>query len=217
MTTREVAEALGVTERRIQQIVKSLGFETQNGVASRWNEEQCTAISERLHNPEKLGPKSGETDLEINYEVSQTATVPELHSAVRNIVSRMDIKNEVKVAADVLSDLLVRFGDQTKELEAVREEADTLRVEADLHNEWYTVFKMQQLNDDLHVLNPCELGKVMSGIARKMSKQQGTALETVMRDINSFTGKYETIHSYHISVWKAVYPDANYSEGAENE
>lgn len=212
MTTKEVAEALGVDASTVTRAAEKCGLACQNGVVREWNEDEVTAISTRIHNNEKLGRKSsGETDL-CNIEKVLTVkekccTQQELKTTFNRVAAQMDLETRYRAAMALNMSVLAELEGDVRIL---KEENNTLRLEADLRDDWLTVFKMQELDEGLHDTNGCAVGRRLAMMARHMAVVNKVALDSLMKNIKSENTKYPTVHTYHISVWRAVYPNARY-------
>lgn len=147
MTTREVAEALGVTPERVKQVARELGYEMKNGVISTWNEEQCAAISIRLGSPMKTGPK--EADPQINLQESSVLENPVVSKLVATfdgrekvlaaVVENMDMNQKVKAAMTLTMQCIA-------ELNA---KIERQQIELDQAHHWASVKRIKLLNPKL--------------------------------------------------------------------
>lgn len=156
------------------------------------------------------------------------ATAEARQTTVRTAVQNMDIPEEVHTAADILSDLLARFGMQSQALDKVRaelettklsladecaahedtrvqlaeqtERADKLEISLDRSNKFATVRRIKELNPEIDERN----------IWRKLKSWCITHGEENRKKVPYVN--YGEVWSYSKECWCAIYPELNYPE-----
>ena len=117
MTTREVAEALGVSRDTVKNCIRRImPDKMQNGKTTFLNEQEVACISKELKG---------------NIKVTEQLTC-EAASQVKNSTTELEIITNAAVALTQLQGLLAQ---KTKEVEA-------LKIELDESKEWYSVKRM---------------------------------------------------------------------------
>lgn len=134
MSTRDVAQSLGISVDSVQDAAKRLSSTSDNfpkfkqGQTPRYNESQVTAIKLELKNRSKVNDFSPKTMME----------------------KQLFIHQAMRMQEEIIADLQAQALFLTEKNETLTEENKTLRIELDESKEYMTVKRMEQLNPGKH-------------------------------------------------------------------
>ena len=130
MTTREVAEALGVSIETIRINGKALfpSKKVENGKPTLWTEEECKMILEKIRN---------------NQQGSMATSKATLEHIISDLTPALMIKQAMELAQKGYELELERIKAEGEKLKA---EKERLQIELDTSKEWYSIKRMEKLN-----------------------------------------------------------------------
>lgn len=139
MTTKELADALGITTRTVQNAVNRLGLanvlsqvDINGKMGYVFDEEQATAVKQEVQSHHNLATR----------QIDTLSTQSELRNMAVRAFAQMDDKDLVQSVMYGMKEVLDRTQKHIADVEADNE---ALRIELDKSKEWYSVKRMEAL------------------------------------------------------------------------
>lgn len=164
MTVKEVAEALGVSERTVQRHAKEVFnhldnvVEVENGKATVLSELQVTEIKNRI-------AKSGRFDLP---NVAQAG----------DVVTELEKNQTIFMAMQYLQE---RYTNAIKQAEIAETNARTLQITLDKSKEWYSIKRMEKLNK-----GQCFPWQLLKKESKRMGVEIKKAFDANYGEVNTY-------------------------------
>lgn len=194
MTSKQIAEVLGITADSVNRIARELGLEARKqfvngGVTACYDEEQVAAIK---HKMDGNGNRSSTSHDEF-VETNQIALKSDVLSSVSLLADMEfdDFEDEQIGQLWLLSQRLIG-----EKLKRIAQEKQNLEIELDKAKEWYTIKRMEILNPDRQFN-----WRQLKAEALRLSPS-----DELRKDV--FDANYKQVKAYHVSVWESLFADS---------
>jgi hypothetical protein len=129
--------------------------------------------------------------------LSNNKPVEVVANAFLNNFNEADIKDQMQMSALLLKGLFENIEKLTFENGGLKAENDTLKIKVGLSQKYYSIKKVAILNNK----------KRMNYSWRLLTKESVRQAKEIKSEIDN---NYGNVNSYHIDVWKNVYPEEKY-------
>lgn len=193
ISTSMLAKQLHTTNDVILDVARRSGIEKEikNGVATYWNEKEVSVIIKNIdyNNSRAKAPLT-----ETKGKIKTTLMLKEEAQNSLNNLTDLPIQDQIKASLVLQQNIIEQLNDGVKLRD---EKIERLEVKLGINEEYYSVKRVSMINK-----------KSQKDYNWRALKNKSFELGLEIKDEQD--SNYGTVKSYHIRVWKAVYPDEQY-------